>query len=247
MKKSTLVVANWKLNPKTLKEAEKLLSSYKLPRGISVAVTPPAVFLQPLSKGRKGKIAFGAQNVFFEKEGSFTGEISAGMVKDAGAVYVLAGHAERRALGESDEEIAKKVGAAVRAGLTAILCVGERERDEHGFYLNRLKEQLEKGLSEVSPALLKYVVIAYEPVWAIGASVAITPRDLQETALYLHKILHALFKDKGLVVPVLYGGSVSSENAAAFVEEGDVNGLLVGRESLKPGSFNAILANLAHA
>lgn len=247
MKKSTLVVANWKLHPKTLKEAEKLLSSYKLPRGMSVVVAPPSLFLQPLRKGHKGKIAFGVQNIFFEKEGSFTGEISGGMAKDVGASYALIGHAERRALGESDEEIAKKAGAAVRAGLTAILCVGERERDEHGFYLNRLKEQLERGLAEISPALLKNVIIAYEPLWAIGASVAISPRDLQETALYLRKILHALYKDKGLSVPVLYGGSVSAENAAAFVEEGDVNGLLVGRESLKSGSFNAILANLAHA
>ncbi|MCE9643776.1 triose-phosphate isomerase [Candidatus Parcubacteria bacterium] len=249
MKKSLLVVANWKLHPQTLKEAQTLLSSYELPRGMSVAVCPPALFLQPLRKAHKGRIVFGGQNVFFEKEGPYTGELSAGMLKDAGASYVLVGHAERRALGEGDDVIARKVGAAARAGLTAILCVGERERDEHGFYLNHLKGQLEKGLAEITPLLLKNIVIAYEPIWAIGApsAVAITPRDLQETTLYLRKILHSMYKDKGLLVPVLYGGSVTSENASSFVGTGEVNGLLVGRESLKGKSFNALLDILTHA
>lgn len=247
MKKSLLVVANWKLHPKSLKEAEKLLSSYELPRGLSLAVCPPALYLQPLRKAHKGRISFGAQNVFYEKEGAFTGEIAPGMAADVGASYVLVGHAERRAEGESDEEVGKKMGAAARAGLSAILCMGERERDEHGFYLNRLKEQLEKGLREITPALLKNVIIAYEPLWAIGTASAITPRDLQETVLYLRKVLHSMYKEKGFAVPVLYGGSVTAENAASFVDTGEVNGLLVGRESLKPKSFNALLESLTHA
>jgi len=248
MKKSLLVVANWKLHPKTLKEAKSLLSAYSLPRGLSLVVCPPSVFLASLQKGSKsGRIAFGAQNIFYEKEGPYTGELAAGMVEDVGAHYALVGHAERRKEGETDEEIARKAGAAARAGLTAILCIGERERDEHGFYLNHLKSQLEKGLAEITPALLKRVIIAYEPLWAIGASSPITPRDLEETVLYLRKILHSLYKGKGLAAPVLYGGSVSAENAASFVNTGDVNGLLVGRESLKPASFNALLDTLAHA
>jgi len=249
MKKSLLVVANWKLHPQTLKEAQTLVASYELPRGLSLVVAPPVLFLQPLRKANKGRIAFGGQNVFFEKEGPYTGEISAAMLKDAGASYVLVGHAERRALGETDEIVARKVGAVARAGLTAVLCVGERERDEHGFYLNHLKGQLEKGLAEITPLLLKNIVVAYEPIWAIGApsAVAITPRDLEVTTLYLRKILHSIYKDKGLAVPVLYGGSVTAENASSFVDTGEVNGLLVGRESLKAKSFNALLDNLTHA
>lgn len=247
MKKSILVVANWKLQPKNLKEAEKIISGYSLPRGLSVVVCPPSVYIYPLRKANKGRIMFGAQNVFYEKEGAFTGEISVGMIEDVGASYALVGHAERRALGETDEEVAKKVGLVARSGLKVVLCVGERERDEHGFYLNNLKSQLERGLKEITPALLKNVVVAYEPLWAIGASVAITPRDLQETTLYLKKVLHSLYKEKGFSVPILYGGSVSSDNASSFVDSGEVDGLLVGRESLKPKSFNAILENIANA
>ena len=249
MKKSILVVANWKLNPKNLAEAEKIISLYESVRGVSLVVCPPSLYLHPLRKAKKGRTALGAQDVFYEKEGAYTGELSAGMLKDAGATHILVGHAERRARGENDEDVARKMGVVVRSGLVAVLCVGEKERDEHGFYLNRLKEQLEKGLKEVTPSLLKHVVVAYEPLWAIGASAgfAISPRDLHETTLYLRKILHSLFKEKGLSVPILYGGSVTPDNASSFVDTGEADGLLVGRESLKPKGFNSILLRLAHA
>ena len=205
---------------------------------------PPAPYLSALAPlARKSSRFFiGAQNIFWEKEGAYTGEVSASMVKNLGGEYVIVGHSERRKLGETDEMVNRKVVSALSSGLTPVLCVGEAVRDGQGLFYEELKEQIRKGLARVAKKTLKNVVVAYEPVWAIGAKEAMTPRALQETYIFIRKVLSDLYdRDSADKVPVLYGGSVAPENAGNLVLAGGVQGLLVGRESRDPEAFAEIL------
>jgi triosephosphate isomerase len=242
-----LVVANWKMNPGAFSEAKKLFSSvYKLVlslRHTQTVVCPPAIYLDPLRHlSRSNRIALGAQDCFYEDYGAYTGQSSPVMLKNIGARFVIVGHSERRALGEDDATVGRKVAAAVRHGLTVILCIGESRRDNDGLYWAFLKNELEEGLRHVSDKDLARIVIAYEPIWAIGKGAeAMAPRELLETSLYIRKVLRSIFGESGLSVPILYGGSVSPENTAALLEEGQVQGLLVGRQSLDAKAFGEIL------
>jgi len=248
-----IVIGNWKMNPESLVQARAIFSGIKkkssrYPKTV-VAVCPPYIYLAELIRAAgKGKVALGSQDIFHEDQGSYTGEVGARLVRNLGARYAIVGHSERRRLGEGDASIARKVAAGLKSGLSVVLCVGEHTRDDHGMYLAFVHDQLVSALQKTSPKLLKSLIIAYEPVWAIGRSAAdaITPRHLHEMVLYIRKVLVDEFgPSTGKRVPILYGGSVFANNAREFLVEGEADGLLVGRESLKPDEFAAII-QIAH-
>lgn len=243
-----LIVANWKLNPTSFEEADRLIKTLSRARisGPTVVICPPALYLSRFTL-RKSKLLFGVQDIFTENSGAFTGEISAPMAKSVGAHFSIIGHSERRALGESNSTVSKKTSASLRAGLHTVLCVGEKERDSHGHYLSYLKAQIDESLEGVTKNQIEKLIIAYEPIWAIGtrAEGAIESRELQETVIFIHKVLHDRFGKKALSIPILYGGSVDVVNAETLVLEGRVNGLLVGRESLKAPHFLKIVSALS--
>jgi len=243
------VVANWKMYPQTLRAAKELVSATKRAltkvAGVKVVVVPPSTFLREVSKGVKNaKVSYGAQHAHFERVGAFTGEVSMQQMRDVGAAYVLVGHSERRAMGESNEETNKQVVAALGAGLKPILCVGEWDRDEDGEYLEGFARQVREGLANVPKNKLKNIIIAYEPVWAIGGEKAPEPHVVHEMVLYIHKILMEPFGKAALTIPVLYGGSVNEESARVMIDEGAVQGLLVGHVSIDAKRFAALLKSL---
>lgn len=245
-----LVVANWKMNPDTLRAAKKLLEATKkaavAAKGVSVVVCPPAVFLRELASAR-GKVAFGAQNMHFEQRGSFTGEISSVQVKDAKASYAIIGHAERRAMGETNDDVRKKIDAALAANLTPIFCIGEKARGIGAEHFEFVREQLRSALSDESAKRLSKIVIAYEPVWAIGAPKAMEPRQMQEMSIFIRKTLVERCGAAGHEVKILYGGAVDAGNAGTMLREGDVAGLLVGRASVDADGFTNLLKAVAAA
>ena len=248
----SLVVANWKMNPQTLAEAEDLFAETKKAaekaRDVSIIIAPPSIFLSALCSSYRGKrISFGIQNIHAEQSGSHTGEISLPQARDAGATWVIVGHAERRAIGETDEDTRHKVVATLAAKMTPILCIGERTRDTQGTHLHTVKEQLKTGLADVPSAKLGKVIIAYEPVWAIGADESMKPHDMHEMAIFIRKTLFDIFGKPGMSVKILYGGSIDEHNASAMLREGDVQGLLVGRASADATRLSPLLKNIAAA
>lgn len=244
--KQRLLVANWKMNPNSLDEARKLFSNVKKyiinSRKTEVVICPPFVYLENLIKlgSSKKHIKFGAQNIFWERKGPFTGEISANSISDLGASYVIIGHSERRAMGETDEIVNKKINAALKAGLNPILCIGESVRDSEGKYLSFLASQIEKDLKNVGLKNLQKVVIAYEPIWAIGKAetAAVTPVTLHQMVIFIRKTLKEIYKHKSsLQTKVIYGGSVGPGNVEELLKEGKADGFLVGHESLEAKDF----------
>jgi triosephosphate isomerase len=244
------VAGNWKMNTDTdsgvrLAEAVADRSSETAGRSVSVAVIPPFVYLQAVVKAVvTSRIAVGAQDIYYEQNGAFTGEISASMLKDVGCTYVLCGHSERRhVIGESDELVSKKVSAAISGGLLPILCVGELlEEREAGRTVEVVTRQMERGLAGLSAEKVSAVVVAYEPVWAIGTGLTATPEQAQDVHALIRKLLSEAY-DSQLAegTSILYGGSVKADNAAELMREKDVDGLLVGGASLKADDFVAII------
>jgi triosephosphate isomerase len=250
-KMKPLIVANWKMNPASAELAHALFVETERAAGknknVKVVVCPPYIYLPELEKIKNKSVELGAQDVFSENAGSFTGEIGPQMLKKQGEKYVIIGHSERREIGETDELISKKVLAALKAKLKVILCVGESVRDGHGEYLLFLRNQLNASLSGVSKRYLKDLIIAYEPIWAIGKSdeEAMKPTDLHETSLYIKKVLSEIYKSPSVIsIPILYGGSVSFKNANELLTLGEVQGLLVGHESLSAKKFESLLLSL---
>ncbi|MBI3791049.1 MAG: triose-phosphate isomerase, partial [Gemmatimonadetes bacterium] len=190
-------------------------------------------------------ILLGVQNIHWEDKGAFTGESSAAMARDAGARMVLVGHSERRhVFGETDAMQARKCAAAVRAGLTPVLCVGELlPQREAGKAEAVVLEQLRLGLAEVEPATVERMLIAYEPVWAIGTGKTATPADASTMHAVIRSHLRELLGEKSKAVPILYGGSVNRTNAATLLAAGDVDGLLVGGASLEAETWSSIVSS----
>lgn len=244
-KMKKLIIGNWKMNPTSLAEAKKLAGDVKkglkLVKNTNVVMCPPFVYLGPLTSIPSNKLFFGAQNASAEASGSFTGEVSHIQLLDFKVSHVILGHSETRARGETDQGINKKVRAVTHEGMTAVLCIGESQRDKEGNYLHHLKNQIHKGLEDVSKKSLPHVVIAYEPVWAIGAKYAMTPSDVHETSIFIRKILRDMYGPVADDVQILYGGSVDSTNALEIVRDGFISGLLIGRESLKAKNFLEII------
>lgn len=248
-----LVVANWKMNPISLDEAKVIIratkKSAKELKRTEVVICPPFIYMPFVKPEARQKIYVGVQNVFWLPSGTFTGEVSSEMIRQSGGKFVIIGHSERRKFGETNEIISKKVNAVLSAGLTAILCVGEADRDSSGDYLEVLRKQIMESLNGVSKRFLTDLIIAYEPVWAIskgyGVSEAMKPSDVHETTLYIRKVLLEIFgKDWVGNIRILYGGSVNAENAGFIVGGGETDGLLVGRESLSPQGFASLLKSV---
>lgn len=244
-----LIIANWKMNPQNYAEAERLvaavLEGVKGMRGVVVVLCPPFVWLTDFSHKMR-RAAFGAQDVFWESSGAYTGEISLPMLQDSQVSHVIVGHSERRRwLGETDEMVRLKVAAVLEAGLTAILCVGEESRDE-GNVSAVLEQQLSAALAGLPKASLARLVVAYEPVWAIGTGEADSPSNALSAAIAIRKVIRDRFDQKvAQGVPVLYGGSVSSENIVSFLNEEGIDGALVGGASLRAPDFIELVRRAA--
>ena len=214
-----------------------------------VLVCPTPVYVDAVCAAVAGShVAVGGQDVYFESNGAFTGETSTAMLKDLGCAYVILGHSERRnVIGECDKLINKKVHAVLNAGLVAVLCVGELlEEREAGKTIEVVKSQFEGSLAGVSAEQMKNVVIAYEPVWAIGTGKTASPEQAQEVHADLRKIMASHYnQETSDSVRVLYGGSVKPANAAELMSQPDIDGALVGGASLKVDSFTAIIDAVA--
>jgi triosephosphate isomerase len=241
-----LVIGNWKLNPTTAAEAKALTVAIKktlkrdLP--VTVVVAPPYPFIADVGRlASAGRLLIGAQDVFFEESGAHTGEVSAGMLASLGVTYVIVGHSERRARGETDEQINAKVAAALRRKLTPVVCVGEQVRDSRGSHFGVVEAQVRAAVSGLTARAVASVVFAYEPVWAIGTGKNATPEDVEEMHLFIRTLLTKLY-DRAVAkrVRVVYGGSVKPDNAAALHTAG-MNGFLVGGASLAADSFSKII------
>jgi len=245
-----LVIGNWKMNPPTLKDAKKLLAETKKAaasaRGVDVVVAPPVVFLRALAEGRS-RVSFAIQHAHFDVGGAHTGETSMQQARDAKASYVIIGHAERREAGETDEDVRKKVKVALDVGLTPILCVGEKSREGEGEHLDFVREQLRVALADVEQKQLTKVIIVYEPLWTIGKSTTMQPRDMHEMAIFIRKALMEKFGDAAHRAVILYGGSVDASNAGAMLREGEVKGFLVGRASWSGKTFTELLQAISKA
>jgi triosephosphate isomerase len=247
MANKKIIIGNWKMNPLILKEAERLFNN--IAKNVSavkkteIVVCPPFLYLEKLKKLSK-KIILGAQDASWGDVGAFTGEVSAPMLYEIGARYVILGHSERRAMGESNGEINKKTKAALAGGLRPILCVGESARDENHGYFSLVKNQIEECLDGVSKNSIAKIVIAYEPVWAISTTVYrkdATPEDCREMAIFIRKILSDKFGNEASRIRIIYGGSVNERDAEGFLKEGNVDGLLPGRASLDANKFSEIV------
>ena len=241
------------MNPATLPRAEKIwLDIQKGLRGrkafAEVAIAPPLPFITELQQlSGTQKIDLVAQDVSYKEGGAHTGEISVSMLRSVGVRCAIVGHSERRAGGESDEEVNKKVLALIASKSTAIICVGERERDGRGDYFSLVEEQIASALSDVKVADMKHVVLAYEPVWAIGTGKNASSSDVEEMKLFIQKILTDLYdRPTAEKTRVLYGGSVNADNATSLLEGGTTDGFLVGGASLEAKQFAAIVKAADH-
>ena len=243
---TSLIVANWKMNPESKEKAEAIVSEIKSKtkklKSVRIVICPPFVFLNEVAKAISGskKVYLGAQDIFIGEGESHTGEISPKMLKNAGAQYIIVGHSEKRAIGDTYEIVKEKLFGALENGFKAILCVGEKERDSHGKYYDFLKHQIELALKGLPNKYIKNLIVAYEPVWAIGKSEkeAMKPEQLNEMVIFVRRVVSDCLHYKEISkMPVLYGGSVTAGNAKDIIEKGNVNGLLVGRESLDAEHF----------
>ena len=244
------VAGNWKMNTDShtsVELAKRIASGSSGVAGhnVTLMVCPPFVYLRSVARALSASnITVGAQDVYFESKGAFTGEISASMLKDAGCNYVLCGHSERRhVIGETDELISKKVAAAIAGGLLPILCVGELlgERDA-GQTEQVVTRQIKNCLDGLSVEKVSAVTIAYEPVWAIGTGRTATPQQAQEAHDFIRKLLTDMYDDRlAEEIRILYGGSVKPTNAADLMQQQDVDGFLVGGASLNADDFLTII------
>lgn len=247
--KKPLIIGNWKTNPATLERAKSRFQSIKRSAlehpNIDVVVCPPFPYISTLnSLVNTPNLSVGAQDVSIFSEGAKTGEVSAPMVESVGAKYVIVGHSERRALGETDEIVSIKISQALKTGMQVIICIGETKRDNEGVYLDVIKAQLKEALSKVERQHFGQIIIAYEPVWAISSTkdaVTITSHDLHQMVIYIKKLFTEWWSDTiAMMVPILYGGSVTADNAQDILWNGEVDGALVGRASWEVETFRPI-------
>jgi triosephosphate isomerase len=246
-----ILIGNWKMSPDSLlnatslaKKTNNIAKSYK--KILTLVICPPFIHIPQISK--QVKINIGGQTTSSETSIAQTGLISATMLKSYGAKYCIVGHSESRARGESNESTKKQIANLLEKNIKPILCVGEKDRDSHGWYLSSVKEQIEVALSGVVKNSLKNIIIAYEPVWAIGSNAIreATPTECEEMIIFIRKILSDMYGEKiSNSVSVLYGGSVDEKNAINFVTSGKADGLLVGRVSLDPKRFGDIAKSIA--
>jgi triosephosphate isomerase (TIM) len=248
-----LLIGNWKMAPEKSTEALiiakktfEIAKTYK--KIIKTVVCVPSIHIPLLSKNIKTTLFIGGQGVASSTEVAQTGLTSAGMLKSYGATYCIVGHSESRARGENDQQVLEATNLLLQKKILPIICVGEKERDSHGWYLSAVKEQVEKIISNLPKANLKKIIFAYEPIWAIGSNAAreSTASECREMIIFIRKVIADVVGHKvANSIPVLYGGSVNEQNAPSFILEGGADGLLVGRVSLDIKKFNALAKSLA--
>lgn len=246
-----LIVANWKAYVETRKKADALVSLAKRlakKTNSALVLAPSDPFIGVFAPKNISSVSFAAQDVSHTLGGAHTGEVTAPVLAGLGATYVIIGHSERRRAGESYLLIAEKMQRALAHNLIPILCVGEEARDTDGKYLTVVREEITSALEVLSPKDRSRVILAYEPLWAIGKSAAeaITPTDLAEMVLYLRKVLAELLPGKSSGrTKVLYGGSVEPENIRDLAGAASIDGFLVGHASVDPTSFAALVRALS--
>ena len=247
--RKAVIAGNWKMN-KTRPEAQALINELKLlvkDADCSVIICVPYTNLETALEATKGtNIEVGAENCHWAASGAFTGEISAGMLTEMGVKYVIIGHSERRQyFGETDAIINSKIKKAIAAGITPIFCIGETKDERLGGILEPVLEiQLKGGLKDLTPEEVSNLVIAYEPVWAIGTGLTATSKEAQEAHSFIRKVISDVFgADAAAKVRIQYGGSVKPENVEELMAQPDIDGALVGGASLKPESFAALVTS----
>jgi len=240
------------MNPESYKEAKKIFDDIKKKnfntKKIVPVICPPYLFENELAQSYRGnKFKFGFQDIHFDSDEKSTGEISTEMARNSKVEYVIVGHSERRINGETSEVVSKKIKKCLENKLIPILCVGENERDEQGRYLRLIEEQVVGSLSGIPKTRVPEIVIAYEPVWAVGKGKnSMDSHELHQMTIFIKKILVSLYGKKiAMEIPILYGGSVDADNSLELIKQGEVEGLLVGRASLNPHIFGDILKSLS--
>jgi triosephosphate isomerase len=246
MARTPFIAGNWKLNL-TIDEGVALVQGLAkaLKPGVEVAVCPTALAVASVAAAAKGTgVGVGAQNAYWEEKGAFTGEISASLIKSTGARYVILGHSERRQyFGETDATVNKRLKAVLAQGLVPIVCVGETLAERQGGKLQEvLKTQVEGAIAGFTPTQLETLVVAYEPVWAIGTGVTATTAQAQEAHAFVRGLLRAKLGDLADRLRLQYGGSVKPDNAKELLSQPDIDGALVGGAALKLADFSAIIA-----
>ncbi|MEW8957501.1 MAG: triose-phosphate isomerase [Moorella sp. (in: firmicutes)] len=246
-----IIAGNWKMHNTTEKARElvELLKPLVGASDVEVVVCPPFTAIAATVNAAAGSnIAVGAQDLFWEDWGAYTGEVSGPMLKDLGCRYVIIGHSERRQyFGETDATVNKKLHAALRHDLVPIVCVGETlDEREAGKTLEVVRRQVEDGLKGLAPDQVETLVVAYEPVWAIGTGRTATAADAQEVIAFIRKTLKAMYGERAELTRIQYGGSVKPENIAEFMAQPDIDGALVGGASLDAISFAAIVNYKEH-
>lgn len=239
-----IIIANWKMNPSSQGEALRLIKSIlsqTLSKNVELIIAPSFIYLESIKKLLPKEIKLGAQNMSFAERGAFTGEISGLMLKNIGCDYVIIGHSERRyKIGETDETINLKLKEAFKASLNPILAIGEKERGDD--IVKVLNSQIKSALDGVKASEIGRLIVAYEPIWAIGTGLSDTPDHALSSALLIRKIVGNLYTpDFAVDLPVLYGGSVMAQNSADFIGQVGINGALVGGASLNTLEFLKII------
>lgn len=247
-----MIAGNWKLN-KTIREAIELVTLLKRQlndlQNVDVVVFPPYTALSDVAEVlTESEIGLGAQDLYWEEKGAFTGEVSAGMIKEAGANFVIVGHSERRQFfHETDESVNKKTKAALKGNLTPIVCIGETlGQRESGKTFEVIETQLKGGLANFNREEIKKIIIAYEPVWAIGTGKVATPQQAEEVHAFIRKELTKTFGEEvASALRILYGGSVKPDNISNLMSEADIDGALVGGASLDASTFSELVKSAA--
>lgn len=241
-----IIIANWKMNPSSSKEALKLVKEtvkdLKNFKKLNLVICPPFVYFSEIKKFAR-KFKLGSQNVSYLNNGPLTGEIGVGILKDFKIEYVILGHSERRELGETNQDINKKL-KNLPLSMNPILCIGEKERDNEFDYLNFVQKQIEESLDGINKKIFENLIIAYEPVWAIGSGALreATPFEFHEMKIFIKKVLSVKFSLKNINnIKIIYGGSVDDKNIGGFLKEGESDGFLVGRASLDSKKFIKII------
>lgn len=246
-----ILIANWKNYPGSLAEAQTLVKelakSNSLYKKLLFSIAAPLVYLPLITEKARKFSVVGVQNLSLLEKGTRTGSLTPEILKSFGVKLVILGHSERRAMGESSPEVSEKVKIALKAGFTPVVCFGELVRDTEGEYFEFLREELKHSLAGLAKADLKKIILAYEPIWAIGKSAkeSIKIEDLEETLIFTKKILTLIFgRNSADEVKILYGGSVEPANAPELSQVKGVSGFLVGHSSLKAKNLEAIAKSL---
>ncbi len=244
-----ILVANWKNHPGSLAEAQDLLKQLSqkalLYKRLSLFIAPPYPYLEIVSAKARNYAGLASQDISALPKGTYTSAVTTDILKSFGVKLAIIGHSERRNLGETSEQVAEKARAALKAGIVPVVCIGERLRDIDGEYFEQLREQIKTSLAGISKQAITSVILAYEPVWAIGAKEALPGGELSQTVIFIRKILTDMYgRNVAEKVQILYGGSVDQTNAQVLMREGGVRGFLVGRVSLNAKNFEALATSI---